>query len=83
MRRSWFGFNPSVLPRTLVMTVSLPIPGANYTIADWQLPIVNCLLLLWRDEALTVLPNNGQLAIGNRQSYDERLLCLVAAKSWG
>ena len=30
MRRIWFGFNPSVLPRTLVMIVSLPIPGANY-----------------------------------------------------
>ena len=44
MRRIWFGFNPSVLPRTLVMTVSLPIPGANYSIVDCQLPIANCQL---------------------------------------
>jgi len=49
MRRIWFGFNPSVLPRTLLMTVSLPIPGANYTIVDCRLPISNFDLMLWRD----------------------------------
>jgi len=76
MRRIWFGFNPSVLPRTLVITVFLPIPGANYTIADCQLPIANCTFSVRvGDEALGL--NNGQLAIGNRQSYDERLLWVL------
>lgn len=42
MRRIWFGFNPSVLPRTLVITCFLPIPGANYNIVDCQLPIAKC-----------------------------------------
>src|SRR5688500_2943276 len=33
MRRNWFGFNPRVFPRTLVMAFSF-LSGANYTIGE-------------------------------------------------
>jgi hypothetical protein len=64
-------------------------------IVDFRLPIVDCELAIVSAETVkaplrtsignrkSAIDNQQWLAIGNRQSYDERLLWLVPRKSWG